>query len=355
MKLDNEKNEYILEDADILEVEALKGIPLTPEAIEAIKTVAANYNKKNVGLNGGLIKQRHEHDIFKLTQIPKQEGERDFEYTNRAFQEWTNKVKAEATGTEAVSGLQKQLEQSKTEIADLRQKLEKGDNVDPILKKELADLKQHQKDLQNQLEEAKKSALEAKKAEQKALSSANEKMLQFHANSELNAVTAGKKMAPWLNEKQINGSLRDAKAELFAEADIEQAKDAQGNPRFNNDGSPVLWLRSKQSGNIMTSQKKAGEPYTLQERFSEILEPYAIFDNGRQASGAGTAATGAGGGAGGGKPTNVEFMTAPTKMALSNLITQHLKEQGIDTTTPGYNAKVQELWKQYVRPDMPLQ
>lgn len=297
---------------------------LTDEQFNAIAEMSKNDENTVIGTRIGALHGQYDTDIFSITGMKKNDGEKSYDYAKRVLNEYKSKA-------ESVASLQASLNSANAKVTELQAKLEKG-AADETLAQQLKDAKAQVSQLQ--------AKLTAKEAE---LKSAKEKfdkdVKDIHIEHAFQAAVSGLKFKDGITESIQKTLLGAAKAEVLA----------KGTPDFIEDGNggKKLVLRGT-DGNILNNPNNNLNPYTLEEL---ILETSIkdVIDTGRKVTGGGTGPTGGSGGKGGatfnlsGVKTQVEAYKAIESHLLANGLTRDSKEFQEQLTKLGTENNVSEL------------
>lgn len=236
---------------------------LTDAQFSAIAEMSRNDEQTVIGTRIGELHGQYDQDIFRVTGIKKNDGEKSYDYTKRVLNQYK-------TDLEATKGLQTQLNQANAKVAELTKKIEDGEG-DATLRQQLKDTKAQVTQLQEQL-----TAKTAEFANEKAKLEGNIKSV--HVDYAFAAATAGLKFKAGIPESVQRTMLGAAKAEVLS----------KGTPDFVDDGNggQKLVLRGT-DGNILNNAKNNLNPYTVAELIMETSLK-DIIDTGKQQKGAGT-------------------------------------------------------------------
>lgn len=244
---------------------------LSEAQFTAIAEMSKNDENTVIGTKIGALHGQYDTDIFGITGIKKNDGEKSYEYAKRVLNSYKSKI-------DASKAVKEQLDAANAKVQELQAKLEKGVG-DEELKKQLKDAKNQVTQLQAQLQ--------AKEAEFKTKNDAlaNE-IKQTHVDYAFQAATAGLKFKAGITGPIQKTLLNAAKAEVFA----------KGTPDFINDGQggKKLVLRDA-AGNILNNPANNLNPYTIKELVMETSLK-DVIDTGQQQSGGGTTRPGGQGG-----------------------------------------------------------
>lgn len=229
---------------------------LTDEQFLAIAEMSKNDENSVIGTKIGALHGQYDKDIFEVTGIKKNDGEKSYDYTKRVLTEY----KAKASKVESLN----------TEITDLKAKLEAGLG-DETLRRQLKDSQTQVQQLQSKLSDSAKS-LKDKEAD------FNAKLKAVQVDYAFKEATAGLKFKSDITEPIQKTLLNAAKAEVLT----------RGVPDFVEDGTgnKVLVLRDT-NGVILNNPKNGLNPYTLKELIMETALK-DVLSTGNTAAGGGT-------------------------------------------------------------------
>lgn len=279
---------------------------LSEAQFTAIAEMSKNDENTVIGTKIGALHGQYDTDIFGITGIKKNDGEKSYEYAKRVLNSYKSKI-------DASKAVKEQLDAANAKVQELQAKLEKGVG-DEELKKQLKDAKNQATQLQAQLQ--------AKEAEFKTKNEAlaNE-IKQTHVDYAFQAATTGLKFKAGITEPIQKTLLNAAKAEVFA----------KGTPDFIDDGQggKKLVLRDA-AGNILNNPANNLNPYTIKELVMETSLK-DVIDTGLQQSGGGTTRPGGQGGQSGtfdlsGIKTQIEADRAIETYLLSTGLTRDSSE-----------------------------
>lgn len=279
--------------------ESLSG--LTDVQLTAIAEMSRNDENTVIGTRIGALHGQYDTDIFGITGIKKNDGEKSYDYAKRVLNGYKAKV-------EASSAIKTQLDEANRKVADLQEKLEKNAGN--------AELTQQLKDARAQVSQL-QSQLKTKESEYTAKQTEYEKSIKdIHVNYAFQAATAGLKFKAGITEPIQKTLLNAAKAEVLS----------KGTPDFIDDsnGGKKLVLRG-QDGNILNNPKNNLNPYTMQELIMETSLK-DVIDTGRKQSGGGTIPPGSNGGNGG---TLLDLSGAKTQIEADRAIEAYLLANGL--------------------------
>lgn len=276
---------------------------LTDVQVNAITEMSRNDENTVIGTKIGALHGQYDTDIFSITGIKKNDGEKSYDYAKRVLNEY--KTKAGST-----QDLQQKLDAANKKVTDLEKKIESGEG-DAALRQQLKDTKAQVSQLQSQLQ-TKETEFNTKKKE------LEDNIKNVHIDYAFQAAVSGLKFKSGITGNVQNVLLKSAKAEVLT----------KGTPDFIDDGQggKKLVLRG-QDGNILNNPKNNLNPYTLQEL---ILETSLkdVIDTGRQQIGGGTGGQGGQGGQGGSGVT-LDLSSVKSQVEADKAIEAHLLANGL--------------------------
>lgn len=236
---------------------------LTPEQQAAITELSKNDEATVIGTKIGALHGQYDADIFSISGLKKNDGEKSYDYLKRVLGDYKTKVDNSKT-------LSAQFETSKNKVAELEQKL--ADNsADEEIKKQLKDARHQVTQLQTQLTN-KNTELESAKAE------FTKKEQALKVDFAFTNATSGLKFKQDVSEPVKKILLAAAKDEILA----------KGTPDFIDDGNGGKKLVFRDAtGNTINNPKNNLNPYTLDELIQETSLK-DVLDAGKQQSGGGT-------------------------------------------------------------------
>ena len=279
--------------------ESLSG--LTDAQLTAIAEMSRNDENTVIGTRIGALHGQYDTDIFGITGIKKNDGEKSYDYAKRVLNGYKSKI-------ESVVAVKAQLDEANKKVADLQEKLEKNAGN--------AELTQQLKDARAQVSQL-QSQLKTKESEYTAKQAEYEKSIKdIHVNYAFQAATAGLKFKVGITEPIQKTLLNAAKTEVLS----------KGTPDFIDDGKggKKLVLRG-QDGNILNNPKNNLNPYTMQELIMETSLK-DVIDTGRRQSGGGTIPPDGNGGNGG---TLLDLSGVKTQIEADRVIEAHLLANGL--------------------------
>ena len=272
---------------------------LSEAQLIAIAEMSKNDENTVIGTKIGALHGQYDTDIFGITGIKKNDGEKSYEYAKRVLNSYKSKI-------ESSKAVKEQLDAANAKVQELQTRLEKGAG-DEELKKQLKDTKTQVTQLQAQLQ--------AKEAEFKTKNDELAKEIkQTHIDYAFQAATVGLKFKAGVTEPIQKTLLNAAKAEVLS----------KGTPDFIDDGQggKKLVLRDA-AGNILNNPANNLNPYTLKELVMETSLK-DIIDTGKQQTGGGTKP-----GDQGGQGGTLDMSGIKTQVEADRIIEQHLLANGL--------------------------
>lgn len=296
---------------------------LTDAQLTAIAEMSRNDENTVIGTKIGALHGQYDADIFGITGLKKNEGEKSYDYAKRVLNEYKSKA-------DSVKAVQADLDKANATVAELQTKLEKNAS-DETLAQQLKDAKAQVSQLQ--------AKLTAKDAEHKAAKDKFEKDLRdVHVEHAFQEATAGLKFKDGITEAIQRTLLGAAKAEVLA----------KGTPDFvdSGNGTKRLVLRGV-DGNILNNPNNNLNPYTLKELILETTLK-DVIDMGRKQAGTGTQSTDPGSRSTStldlsGVKTQVEAYKAIETYLLASGLTRDSQEFGDQVTKLGTENNVASL------------
>nr|DAV56190.1 MAG TPA: minor structural protein [Caudoviricetes sp.] len=290
---------------------------LTDVQVNAIAEMSRNDENTVIGTKIGALHGQYDTDIFSITGIKKNDGEKSYDYAKRVLNEY--KTKASST-----QDLQQKLDAANKKVTDLEKKIESGEG-DAALRQQLKDTKAQVSQLQSQLQ-TKETEFNTQKKE------LEDNIKNVHVDYAFQAAVSGLKFKSGITDNVQNVLLKSAKAEVLT----------KGTPDFIDDGQggKKLVLRG-QDGNILNNPKNNLNPYTLQEL---ILETSLkdVIDTGRQQIGGGTGGQGGQGGQGGSGVT-LDLSSVKSQVEADKAIETYLLHTGLTRDSQEFADKSLEI------------
>lgn len=290
---------------------------LTDVQVNAIAEMSRNDENTVIGTKIGALHGQYDTDIFSITGIKKNDGEKSYDYAKRVLNEY--KTKAGST-----QDLQQKLDAANKKVTDLEKKIESGEG-DAALRQQLKDTKAQVSQLQSQLQ-TKETEFNTKKKE------LEDNIKNVHIDYAFQAAVSGLKFKSGITDNVQNVLLKSAKAEVLT----------KGTPDFIDDGQggKKLVLRG-QDGNILNNPKNNLNPYTLQEL---ILETSLkdVIDTGRRQTGGGTGGQG-GQGDQGGSGVTLDLSSVKSQVEADKAIETYLLHTGLTRDSQEFADKSLEI------------
>lgn len=290
---------------------------LTDVQVNAIAEMSRNDENTVIGTKIGALHGQYDTDIFSITGIKKNDGEKSYDYAKRVLNEY--KTKAGST-----QDLQQKLDAANKKVTDLEKKIESGEG-DAALRQQLKDTKAQVSQLQSQLQ-TKETEFNTQKKE------LEDNIKNVHVDYAFQAAVSGLKFKSGITDNVQNVLLKSAKAEVLT----------KGTPDFIDDGQggKKLVLRG-QDGNILNNPKNNLNPYTLQEL---ILETSLkdVIDTGRRQIGGGTGGQGGQGGQGGSGVT-LDLSSVKSQVEADKAIETYLLHTGLTRDSQEFADKSLEI------------
>lgn len=285
--------------------------------LNAIAEMSRNDENTVIGTKIGALHGQYDTDIFTITGIKKNDGEKSYDYAKRVLSEY--KQKAGST-----SDIQAKLDKANKEVEDLKKKIENGDG-DAALKQQLKDAKTQVTQLQTQLQ-TKETEFTTEKTK------LEDAMKQIHVDYAFEAAVNGLKFKATIPESVQKALIQTAKSEVLS----------KGTPDFIDDGKggKMLVMRDA-AGNIINNPKANLNPYSLKDLVLESSIKDAI-DLGKQQSGGGTGNQGGQGGQGG-SGSIIDLSSAKTQLEADKLIDNYIFSQGITRDNPEFDKQFQQM------------
>ena len=239
---------------------------LTDAQFTAIAEMSRNDENTVIGTKIGALHGQYDTDIFGITGIAKNQGEKSYDYAKRVLTDYKTQLASTAT-------IQAQLANAKKEIDTLKQKIADG-TADEQLKQQLKDAKTLASQLQQQLTQQ-----TAELAKQKDKYEGQIKSI--YVDNAFAEAISGLKFKSGITEGIKNVLLQAAKAEVLA----------KGTPDFiEADGTRTLVFRDA-AGNVLNNPANNLNPFTAKELLMQTSIKDVIELN-KQQPGGGTKPTG---------------------------------------------------------------
>lgn len=288
---------------------------LTDVQVNAIAEMSRNDENTVIGTKIGALHGQYDTDIFSITGIKKNDGEKSYDYAKRVLNEY--KTKAGST-----QDLQQKLDAANKKVTDLEKKIESGEG-DAALRQQLKDTKAQVSQLQSQLQ-IKETEFNTQKKE------LEDNIKNVHVDYAFQAATAGLKFKSGITEPIQKTLLNAAKAEVLAKGTPDFIEDGQGGKKLVIRGA---------DGNILNNPKNNLNPYTMQELVMETSLK-DVIDTGRQQAGGGTGGFGSGSGGTGG---TLDLSGIKSQVEADKAIEAHLLANGLTRDSQEFAGQSMQL------------
>lgn len=299
---------------------------LADAQLTAIAEMSKNDENTVIGTKIGALHGQYDTDIFSITGIRKNDGEKSYDYTKRVLGEYKAKV-------ESVKAIQDELTVAKAEVADLKTKIEKNSG-DETLRQQLKDANAQVTQLQKQLK-TKETEFSSKKAEYETA------IKNTHVDYAFQTAVSGLKFKAGITDAVQKVLLNSAKSEVLS----------KGTPDFIDDGQggKKLVIRGA-DGNILNNPKNNLNPYTLQELVMETSLK-DVIDTGRQQQGGGTKGFGSGSG---GTGRTLDLSGIKSQIEADKAIEAHLLSNGLTRDSQEFANQSLQLRAENNVADLPI-
>lgn len=306
---------------------ALNG--LSDIQLAAISEMSKNDENVVIGTKIGALHGQYDTDIFGITGIKKNDGEKSYDYAKRVINEYKTK-------STASSELQTKLDAANAKVTELQGKIENGEG-DANIRQQLKDTRAQVTQLQTQLNTEK----EAFAKEKQSLDAATK---QVHVDYAFMNATSGLKFKAGITDGVKNMLLMSAKTEILS----------KGTPDLIDDGNggKKLVLRDA-TGNIINNTKNNLNPYTISELLLETGLKDAI-DFGKEQSGGGTGAGGAGGTGTGGTGNVIDMSSIKTQVEATTMIEKSLLAEGLTRDSTEFSQKFEQAYTDNKVSELPI-
>lgn len=273
---------------------------VSDEALAIISEMSKNDENTVIGTRIGALHGQYDTDIFGITGIKKNDGEKSYDYAKRVLTSYKAEISNTAT-------LRQSLESANAMVTELQSQIEsqKGNEA---LAQQLKDAKTQVSQLQQQLT-SKEAELSTKKQEYDTA------IKNTHVDYAFKEAMGGLIFKNGISESIQKALISAAKTEVLAKGTPDLITDANGNQ--------VLALRDA-SGNILNNPNNSLNPYTIKELVMETAIKDAL-ETGRGQKGGGTK--------GGGNPAKgtalLDLTGVKTQVEAVDLIERHLLSKGL--------------------------
>lgn len=298
---------------------------LTQEQLNAIVTMSKNDEETVIGSKIGALHGQYDTDIFSVTGIKKNDGEKSYDYAKRVLNEYKTKASSSETLTTEINAL-------KTQKAELEKKISEG-NTDTVLKQQLKDANTRITQMTQQLESEKTNYT-------KTISDLEKNIVDIKVDNVLTNALSSIKFKSNIPESVQTILINSAKAEVLA----------KGTPDFvdNGKGGKNLVFRNA-AGEIIANPKNSLNPYTANELLLETSLKDAI-DFGKVQPGAGTIPP---------KSSQegsrmIDISTAKNQVEADDMIAKHLLSNGLTRDSKEFSDQSIAIRNENKVSDLPL-
>lgn len=286
---------------------------LTDTQLSAIAEMSKNDENVVIGNKIGALHGQYDNDIFSITGIKKNDGEKSYDYAKRVVKDYKEKAESAKQIEDKLTAAEKQVKELQTKLAN-----NAGDDV---LRQQLNDAKTQVSQLQAQLTQ-KDSDFNAAKDKY------DTDIKNIHVEYAFQQAVSGIKFKSGITESIQKTLLSAAKAEVLA----------KGNPDFIDDGNGGKKLIIRGSdGNILNNPKNNLNPYTIKELVMETSLKDAL-DTQRTVTGGGT-----GSGDNGGNNTLLDLTGAKNQIEADRIIENYLLTNGITRDSKEFSEQSLKL------------
>lgn len=299
-------------------------VALTDAQKAAIAELSKNDEATVIGTKIGALHGQYDTDIFGITNVPKNNGEKSYDYLKRVLNDYKGKV-------DSVSTIQSKLDAANKEVNELKIKIEKG-SQDTILKQQLRDAQNQVVQLQSQLTK-KQEELTTKETE------FNSKIKAAQVDFAFTNAISGIKFKDGVSESVKKILINAAKDEVLS----------KGTPDFiENDKGDKKFVLRDENNNTINNPKNNLNPYTLDELIMETSLK-DVIDTGKQQPGGGTTPI---------KPnTNngtLDLSGVATQVAADSAIEKYLLASGVTRDNPEFGTKLLEIRNENNISELPI-
>lgn len=298
----------------MLTVEILKANPslsgLTDDQLSAIAQMSSNDENTVISTRIGALHGQYDTDIFNITGIAKESGEKSYDYAKRVL----NKYKGEAA---SVASLNTEITNLKADKAKLEQQIKQG-TQDEAIKQQLKDTETRLTQLQQQYDADKVKFANTEK-------DYKDRIRNIQINTIFDAATSKLTFKDGISDNIRNVMLQDAKSKILATY----------TPELTQDGKDLIF-RDK-NGNIYNNPGANLAPFTTLDllKASDSLKDIL----GEVKGGTGTEpyipnTPGAG---------ILDISSARTQVDADDLIAKYLMQQGMTRFSDAFVTKAAEL------------
>lgn len=301
---------------------------LSDEQLTAISEMSRNDENAVIGTKIGALHGQYDTDVFGITGISKNGGEKSYDYVKRVLGEYKSQLESATT-------LQAQLTNAQSEVQKLKDKLAAGAG-DEAIKQQLKDAKAQVAQLQTQL-----TTRETEFAKAKA--EFESKVNDVHIGYAFQAATNGLKFKAGITEGVQKILLDSAKSEVLA----------KGTPDFIDDGKggKVLVFRGA-DGNVLNNPANNLNPFTVEELVMQTSIK-DVIDTGKQQLGTGTG-PGSGDGSGSGGSNVLDFTGVKNQIEADKIIEKHLLSNGLTRDSAEFAEQSLQIRSENKVADLPI-
>lgn len=321
-----------------LTIEALKEqeslAPLTDDQLQVVIKMATNDAQKDID---AALKKAHDlYDVdfgAAVPDLPKQNGEKTYEYGRRVLTTLKEKAVAATALEERILGME-------AENKGLQEKIKAG-TTDTVLVERAAKLERDLGDAQAQLLKLKADKAAAAEEKEKAVQVERQKIEQLTMSTAFALARTGLAYKPEYAKEVVDVVISTAEADISKQYRIETR---------DINGKPASVLVDRVTNLVVQNEKNAYEPMTpgemLMQRIVHVVEPP------KTTTGGGTT----GGGGGGNRTGAVEIGAAKTKTEAVKAINEILTGvEGLKEGTPAFAQRQAELYIEHKVSALPAQ
>lgn len=292
---------------------------LSPEQISVITKLSANDENTVIGKKIGEIHSSYEKDVFEISGVQKNNGEKGYEYTKRVLASTLSGLKEYQTKLPEYETKTKEYE---TQIKNLQKSIEEGKGNEQIVAK--------LKDVEKQFENYKNVYTSEKEGWQKEKELYEGKVKGIYADFEIEKALVGLKFKPSVTENMRS---------LLVKAAVNDLKSAYNLEVVESEGKAGLVIKDK-NGNILMNKANSLNPFTVQELLSESLKDSLDFGNAKQGTGTNNTNQGKG------NASFLDLSGIKTQREATDVIHKHLSEKGLAKNSPEYVKEVTRIRKE---------
>lgn len=297
---------------------------LTDVQKAAIAELSKNDEATVIGTKIGALHGQYDSDILGITNMPKNDGEKSYDYLKRVLNDYKGKV-------DEANTIQTKLDAATREVSELKAKIEKG-SQDAVLKQQLKDAQNQVVQLQSQL---------TKKQEELTTSEAKHK-------SEIKAAQVDFAFTSAMSKIKFKDGVSESVQKILIDAAKNEIL-AKGTPDFidDNKGNKKFVLRDE-NNNTINNPKNNLNPYTIDELIQETSLK-DVIDTGKQQPGGGTGPTRINNNAG-----TLDLSGVATQIAADTAIENYLLATGITRDNPEFGTKLLEIRNENNVSELPI-